>query len=117
MEKKAINVQIGHRIQKCREAAGLTQEVFAELIDVGVKHLSAIECGANGISIPKLLRVCEVLSVPADAILHDEAPVDLQSSREKDVQELAVRLARLNDSEFKIAKNVINNVFAAFALK
>ena len=39
-KKKPINVEIGTRIQQAREAAGLTQERFAELIGLGVKHVS-----------------------------------------------------------------------------
>lgn len=37
-EKKPINVEIGMRVQQAREAAGLTQERFAELIGLGVKQ-------------------------------------------------------------------------------
>ena len=33
-EKKAGNVQIGARVKEAREAAGLTQERLAELIDI-----------------------------------------------------------------------------------
>ena len=36
-EKKEINIQIGKRLQTARENSGYTQEVFAEMLDVGVK--------------------------------------------------------------------------------
>ena len=45
-EKKPINIEIGLNVKQVRESAGLTQESFAELIGLGVKHISAIECGA-----------------------------------------------------------------------
>jgi len=32
-EKKDLNIQIGLRLKKAREAAGLTQDKFAELIE------------------------------------------------------------------------------------
>ena len=35
-EKKPINIEIGQRIKEHREAAGFTQEVFAEMIGLGV---------------------------------------------------------------------------------
>ena len=31
-EKKPINIEIGQRIKQSREAAGLTQETFAEMV-------------------------------------------------------------------------------------
>ena len=49
-EKKPINLEIGQNVKQIRENAGLTQERLAELIGLGVKHLSAIECGAVGVS-------------------------------------------------------------------
>ena len=42
-EKKAINIEIGERVKQVREAAGLTQEAFSEMIGLGDKHISAIE--------------------------------------------------------------------------
>ena len=44
-EKKDINVLVGSRIKKAREAAGYTQDKFAEMIQMGTKNLSAIERG------------------------------------------------------------------------
>ena len=49
-EKKPINLEIGQNVKQIRENAGLTQERLAELIGLGVKHLSAIECGAVGVA-------------------------------------------------------------------
>ena len=67
-EKKPINLEIGKNVKQVRENAGLTQECLAELIGLGVKHLSAIECGAVGVSLATLKQLCVLLSVPADAI-------------------------------------------------
>ena len=61
-EKKPINVEIGQNIKLSRESAGLTQETFAEMVGLGVKHISAIECGAVGVSLTTLKRICGVLS-------------------------------------------------------
>ena len=70
-KKKPINVEIGTRIQQAREAAGLTQERFAELIGLGVKHVSAIECGSVGVSLNTLRKPCTALSIPADLLLFE----------------------------------------------
>ncbi len=69
MEKKTINIEVGHRIQLSRERAGYTQEQFAELLDVGVQHISRVERGAVGISLTALKKTCEILGVSADYLL------------------------------------------------
>ena len=69
MEKKTINSEVGHRIQLSRERAGYTQEQFAELLDVGVQHISRVERGAVGISLTALKKTCEILGVSADYLL------------------------------------------------
>lgn len=55
-EKKPINLEIGQNVKQIRENAGLTQERLAELIGLGVKHLSAIECGAVGVSLASVFQ-------------------------------------------------------------
>lgn len=46
-KKKEINIEVGHRIQLSRERAGYTQEQFAELLDVGVQHVSISSAGRS----------------------------------------------------------------------
>ena len=68
-KKKEINIEVGHRIQLSRDKAGITQEQFAELLDVGVQHISNIERGTVGISLTALKKTCQVLNVSADYLL------------------------------------------------
>ncbi|MCI6957054.1 MAG: helix-turn-helix transcriptional regulator [Clostridiales bacterium] len=67
--KKEINIQIGEQIKRAREKAMLTQEQFAERIDVSPQYVSDLERGVVGVSIATLKRVCTVLSVSSDQIL------------------------------------------------
>ena len=69
IEKKAGNVQIGARVKEAREAAGLTQERLAELIDITAQYLSGVERGAVGLSVPVLRRLGSVLMVSSASIL------------------------------------------------
>lgn len=71
-EKKPINIETGQRIKQVREAAGLTQEAFAEMLGLGVKHISAIECGAVGVSLNTIRKICQMLAVSSDAIFAGE---------------------------------------------
>lgn len=54
-EKKEINIQIGKRLKTVRENSGYTQEVFAEVLDIGVEHYRKIEGGLYGLQLEKML--------------------------------------------------------------
>ena len=108
-EKKEVNVKIGNQIRLAREAAGLTQEKFAELVSLAPKNVSDIERGVVGISIGTLIRICEILSVSSDTILFGAASGN-------NVDDLTARLKNLSPEEFEITLDIINKLFQAFAL-
>ena len=107
-EKQPINIEIGQRIKEHREAAGFTQEVFAEMIGLGVKHVSAMERGAVGVSLPTLKTVCKVLAVSSDLLLFG-------ADKKNDISLLSDRLAHLTPKQFKIAEAMMSNLLEAFA--
>ena len=103
-EKKPINFEIGQNVKQIRENAGLTQERLAELIGLGVKHLSAIECGAVG-----------VLSVPADAILFGIESSNSEAERSAALQFLTDRLSHLPDADFWATKEILDKLLEVMA--
>lgn len=110
MEKKDINIEIGRRIKNARETAGLTQDRFAELIDMGSKNLSSVERGQVDISIATLQRICRILLISADQILFG-TEIDNSPS------EIAERLSRLTPQQFQIANDILNKLIEGFALR
>lgn len=60
---------IGHRIRRARQERGYTQEYVAERMNVSCQHISDIERGLNGMSIPALMDICRILDTSADYIL------------------------------------------------
>ena len=112
--KKPINIQIGQNIRQIREDAGLTQERLADILGIGDKHVSAIERGAVGLSLPTLVRICEALSVSADRVLFGTR--DDMDRRSADIHMLMERMERLPDRQFDAAKNVMDSVLAAMTL-
>lgn len=107
-EKKEINVKIGNQIRMAREAAGLTQDRFAEMVSLATKNVSDIERGVVGISIGTLIRICETLSISSDSILFGETDGN-------NVHSLSDRLSNLPPEQFEIAVDIINKLFEAFA--
>ena len=107
-EKKELNVRIGNQIRAAREAAGLTQDRFAELVSLATKNVSDIERGVVGISVGTLIRICETLSISSDSILFGEETGN-------DAHSISERLNNLPPEQFEIAVDIINKLFEAFA--
>ena len=105
-EKKAINVQIGERIKLARENAKLTQEQFAERIDVSPQYVSDLERGVVGASVSTLKRICVMLGISADQILFGNAPTD------KAVV-LAEKCRPLSDVQYDLLLQIVERYVAA----
>ncbi len=64
---------IGQRIKSIRIERKLTQENVADKLNVSCQHISDIERGLNGMSVPALMEFCRALNVDADYILFGTA--------------------------------------------
>lgn len=108
-QKKNINIEVGRRVRQAREAAGLTQERFAELIGISPQNVSCIERGLTGMSLTVLHRMCKTLHVTSDSLLMDEYG-------ENDAEAIARRLQQLPPQQFQVVKEIINSVLELSAL-
>lgn len=109
-EKKELNIEVGQRVRQAREAAGLTQERFAELVGITPQNVSCVERGMAGVSLGILKRMCQVLTVSSDALLMGDGLGD------NEVEELAVRLRHLPPEQFRVVREVIDRVLELTAL-
>ena len=105
-EKKEINIQIGERVRIAREQAKLTQEQFAERIEVSPQYISDLERGVVGISIPTLKRACITLGTTSDLILFGVASENRYIAIEK-------RCANLSDEAFAALLNIVDTFTSA----
>ena len=113
-EKKPLNLAIGRNVKLIREQAGLTQQQLAEILDLGDKHISAIECGTAGLSLPVLFRLCDALSVTADSVLFGNEGAE--DDRALAIRLMMERLQRLPDKQFDAVKKVLDALFVAMDL-
>lgn len=66
--------EVGKRVKLCRKSQKLTQEEFAEKINVSPHYVYEIERGLKTMSLPILGKVSETLNVSADFLLFGERP-------------------------------------------
>lgn len=69
MEKKDLLKIIGKNIQNERKKQGLTQETFAEFMNVSWSYVSKIEAGILNLSIGKICELANFLNVDVDLLL------------------------------------------------
>ena len=108
-EKKQLNIDMGRRIRQAREAAGLTQERFAELVGISPQNVSCVDRGRGGVSMAVLRRMCEILQVSSDFLL-------IGTSTDNDADAIAQRLRRLPPEQFRVVQEVINSLLELTAL-
>lgn len=104
--KKEINVQIGERVKQAREEAKLTQELFAERIEVSPQFVSDLERGVVGVSLTTLKRICIVLGVSSDQIIFGQ-------SAENRIDVVSARCRGLSDKHFDILMEIIGKYIEA----
>ena len=97
--KKQINIEIGERVKTARERAELTQEQFAEKVDVSPQYVSDLERGVVGASLSTLKRSCVVLGCTSDELLF--------GTQQDRLFELNTLCHNLTEYQFSILKEVI----------
>ncbi len=100
-----LNRQIGKRIQTTRKMKGMTQEQLADIVDISVKHLSAVECGRSRFSFENLINACNALDTSTDYLilgktaLGEDIPIPediIETLRSNDITEKKALLEYLN---------------------
>lgn len=66
---------IGEKIAQLRIAAGISQELLAEKIDVTRQSVSKWEVGQALPQIDKVLQLCEIFNISADELLRDKIEI------------------------------------------
>lgn len=66
---KDCYVEIGARIRAGREHSSLTQRELAAAVDVTSQHISDMERGVVGPSVPMVIKLCGELHLSADYLL------------------------------------------------
>jgi transcriptional regulator with XRE-family HTH domain len=83
--------KIGKRIQKYREAAGLSQERLAEATELSSNFISYIERGIKQPSLENFIKIANAINISADLLLEDV----LENSQKAQAVDYLSRIERL----------------------
>lgn len=106
---KELNMQIGERCRRARDASGYTQEQLAERIDVSTQFLSDAERGVTGMSVSTIIKLCRILSVSADFILLGQGEDD-----GKHALSICARIQQLSMPEQALVGEAVNLMIKSF---
>lgn len=111
-KRHALNQEIGKRIQKMRLKAEITQEQFAEMLDVSNQFISDLERGITGASLVTLVEISRILCVPTDYLLKGESPDN--SSHQIQIENQVLDLC---EEEYEILLHSINTTLKALRFR
>ena len=107
---QALNKEIGRRLREQREHLHVTREKLCEMVDVSPQFLSEVERGVKGLSVDKLLVMCDGLGLSADYVLRGKENMT-------DVSPIIAMLATLDDTYIPLAEDMLSAFFKAIVMK
>lgn len=102
-----IDVTIGKRIKQLRNDWNMSQSELAEKIDVSFQQVQKYEKGITGISVSRLIQICQALQVPVEMLLSDESKKSIVSSPVTEYGQSVVKgetTLIVNDEEKKVVQ-------------
>lgn len=69
MNKQELLKKFGKNVKIERIKKDLTQEKFAEILDVNTNYIACIECGRQNMSLGKILELANALEVDIETLL------------------------------------------------
>lgn len=110
-QRQQFNIDLGKRCKTARTAAQLTQESFAELLDVNSQFISDVERGRVGVSLLTLKDMSEILGVTTDYLIKGE-----YNNRNCNQLTLGNRTIQLSDIEYNLMNQSIDAMLHAFSI-
>lgn len=101
-----IKKLLGLRIRELRKSKKLTQEQFAEKIDIDQRSLSAIECGIN-FPTKNFIKIANILEVELKDLFDFE---HIQKTEESMKNEAKIFIDKLSSHDLKIIYNLLKSM-------
>ncbi|MCR4990401.1 MAG: helix-turn-helix domain-containing protein [Lachnospiraceae bacterium] len=64
-----LHKEMGLRMKESRKNMKYTQEQMSEMLNISVKHYGEVERGLAGVSLEKLIEICNILNISLDYLV------------------------------------------------
>jgi transcriptional regulator with XRE-family HTH domain len=116
MDLKALNMEIGERIKKLREARGLSQKEVASMIKMDQSQYSKLEKDKTDPSVSTLAKVAKALGTQLSELFADDLLRDV-NSYDKSVMEKISLIDSLDEDEQKSLFKIIDGLSSKKKMK
>ena len=101
--RKHINKIIGNNVRFIRKSNKLSQEKFAELLDLSPQFISDLERGVQGISLTTMVKICNTMKCSPMVILSNLIEFDSYNNEMDD-------FINLSEKNQQIVKTIISSL-------
>lgn len=98
-----LKEHFGKRLKYLRESKKLTQEQFAEKIDISSRALSSIECGKMFVTAETIEKICRALEINPKTLFD----FDFQYAGIVDAKKELLHLIDKNESQILKIRNIV----------
>jgi transcriptional regulator with XRE-family HTH domain len=116
MDLKALNMEIGERIRKIREARGLSQKEIAAIIKMDQSQYSKLEKDKTDPSVSTLAKVAKALGTQLAELFADDLMKDV-NSYDKSLMEKISLVDALDEDEKKSLFKIIDGLSSKKKMK
>ena len=102
----SIKNLLGKRIKEIRKEHGLTQEEFAEMINISQRTLSGIEVGKNFLTSQTLDKILEVFEMQPDDLFKLK---NLRSAKELK-KEITKALENMSEHKIRVIYSIVDAI-------
>lgn len=99
---KSLLEEMGRRLTARRRQLRLTQEEVADRADITTKTVSTAETGRKALRPENIVKLCDVLGISADYLLHGRIS-------ERDISFLPEKVSRLTPEQYRHLEDIVNS--------
>jgi len=108
---------VGERIRDFRKERGLSQEQLGEKAGFHLTYIGGVERGSRNISLANLERIANTLEVDVHDLFQYHHEFGELRDKSKALQEAIDLLASREESEIRMAVNILNEIFLEYSQK
>ena len=99
---------IGKKIKKARNEKKLTQEKFAEKLDVSVSYISQVESGKKKFNLKRIIEVSKILEKPLDYFVDG---YNYEKKPNSTIEEIIELLKNMSDIKIKLSLQILKDIY------